>query len=659
MTALRTDAGPDRKAIAPPSILRTGWRLPEVRWAATALVLFLVGWGLQLAGAPAWMWWTAYLVCYATGGWEPALAGLRALRERTLDVDLLMIVAAIAAAAIGQVFDGALLIVIFATSGALEVVVTQRTAQSVTALLGLAPEEATRLEPDGSTRTVECADLVVGDRILVRPGERVGADGVVIDGSSEVDQQAVTGESVPIARGVGDEVLSGTVNGTGALTVRVERAASESVIARIVALVEEASQSKAATQLFIDRVEQVYSFTVVAATLLVLGIPLLFGSPFEEALLRAIVFMIVASPCAVVLSTMPPLLASIANAGRHGVLVKSAAVMESIGRTTLVAFDKTGTLTEGRPEVAAIRSLGDRSPAEILAAAAAVERLSEHPLGRAIVEAADTPIGAVDDFRAIPGRGVTGLVDGRRVTVERARDVENTTDGSTDNAGDRGTVVSVTIDGRAEGLIELVDRVRDEAAGAVRDLAAITSGPTIMVTGDHGLTARAVAQRTGIVEVHAQLLPEDKATVVADRRRAGEVVALVGDGINDAPALVTADTGIAMGGRGSDLALDTADVIMVRDDLNAIAALIRLSRRARRYVIANLTIAATVIVTLVTWDLVGTLPLPLAVAGHEGSTVLVALNGARLLRSSVWSPSGQPAVSAPRRSDSAVRSRSA
>lgn len=659
MTALRTDAGPDRKAIAPPSILRTGWRLPEVRWAATALVLFLVGWGLQLAGAPAWMWWTAYLVCYATGGWEPALAGLRALRERTLDVDLLMIVAAIAAAAIGQVFDGALLIVIFATSGALEVVVTQRTAQSVTALLGLAPEEATRLEPDGSTRTVECADLVVGDRILVRPGERVGADGVVIDGSSEVDQQAVTGESVPIARGVGDEVLSGTVNGTGALTVRVERAASESVIARIVALVEEASQSKAATQLFIDRVEQVYSFTVVAATLLVLGIPLLFGSPFEEALLRAIVFMIVASPCAVVLSTMPPLLASIANAGRHGVLVKSAAVMESIGRTTLVAFDKTGTLTEGRPEVAAIRSLGDRSPAEILAAAAAVERLSEHPLGRAIVEAADTPIGAVDDFRAIPGRGVTGLVDGRRVTVERARDVENTIDGSTDNAGDRGTVVGVTIDGRAEGLIELVDRVRDEAAGAVRDLAAITSGPTIMVTGDHGLTARAVAQRTGIVEVHAQLLPEDKATVVADRRRAGEVVALVGDGINDAPALVTADTGIAMGGRGSDLALDTADVVMVRDDLNAIAALIRLSRRARRYVIANLTIAATVIVTLVTWDLVGTLPLPLAVAGHEGSTVLVALNGARLLRSSVWSPSDQPAVSAPRRSDSAARSRSA
>ncbi|WP_066912506.1 heavy metal translocating P-type ATPase [Millisia brevis] len=655
MTALRTDPTADRKAIAPPSILRTGWRLPEVRWASIALVLFLVGWGLQLAGTPAWMWWTAYLVCYATGGWEPALAGLRALRERTLDVDLLMIVAAIAAAAIGQVFDGALLIVIFATSGALEVVVTQRTAQSVTALLGLAPEQATRLDPDGSTHTVECADLVVGDRILVRPGERVGADGVVIDGYSEVDQQAVTGESVPVARGVGDEVLSGTVNGTGALTVRVERAASESVIARIVALVEEASQSKAATQLFIDRVEQVYSFTVVAATLLVLGIPLLFGSPFEEALLRAIVFMIVASPCAVVLSTMPPLLASIANAGRHGVLVKSAAVMESIGRTTLVAFDKTGTLTEGRPEVAAIRSLGERSPAEILAAAAAVERLSEHPLGRAIVDAADTPIGAVDDFRAMPGRGVTGLVDGRRVTVERAGDQAN---GTPEN-GDHATVVRVTIDGRAEGLIELVDRVRDEAAGAVRDLADITAGPTIMVTGDHTTTARMVAERTGIAEVHAELLPEDKATVVADRRRAGEIVLLVGDGINDAPALVTADTGVAMGGRGSDLALDTADVIMVRDDLHAIAALIRLSRKARRYVIANLTIAATVIVTLVTWDLVGTLPLPLAVAGHEGSTVVVALNGARLLRSSVWSPSGQPAASAPRRSDSAARSRSA
>ncbi|MDY6809909.1 MAG: HAD-IC family P-type ATPase, partial [Actinomycetota bacterium] len=416
------DAG--RVPAPPPSIVRTGMRLPAVRWAVIAFAGFALGWGLQLVGAPEWLWWMAYLACYVTGGWGPAVAGLQALRERTLDVDLLMIVAAIAAASIGQVFDGALLIVIFAASGALENVVTQRTADSVTSLLGLAPERATLVDADGTTRVIDCRELQVGQHVLVRPGERIGADGVVTHGVSEVDQQAVTGESVPITRGVGDEVLSGTVNGTGALTVEVVRPASESVIARVVALVEEASATKAPTQLFIEKVEQAYSMTVVVATLLVLSVPIMvFGSSFEDALLRAIVFMIVASPCAVVLSTMPPLLAAIANAGRHGVLVKSAAVLEAVGQTTMVAFDKTGTLTEGRPEVTRITTLSRWQSWEVLAYAAAVEQPSEHPLGRALVRAAverSVDVGAVAQFRALPGRGVAGRVNGRRVTVERA-----------------------------------------------------------------------------------------------------------------------------------------------------------------------------------------------------------------------------------------------
>ena len=537
-----------------------------------------------------------------------------------------MIVAAVAAASIGQVFDGALLIVIFATSGALEVVVTQRTADSVTALLGLAPERATLYAPDGATREIDCRELEVGQHILVRPGERVGADGVVVDGRSEVDQQAVTGESVPVVRAAGDDVLSGTVNGTGALIVEVARPASESVIARIATLVAEASETKAPTQLFIEKVEQTYSVIVVVATLLVLGIPMmLFGNTFDEALLRAIVFMIVASPCAVVLSTMPPLLASIANAGRHGVLVKSAAVMESVGRTSVVAFDKTGTLTEGRPQVVDVTALDGHDPSQVLALAAAVEYPSEHPLGRAIVTAAadrGLRVGAVEDFRALPGRGVTGAVGGRRVTVERAV------------AGSTGTLVGVLVDGREIGRIELVDRLRDDAAEAVRLIGDVTSGSVLLLTGDRPSVAADVADRTGIREVHADLLPEDKVRIVGEIE--GHVL-VVGDGINDAPALMAAGTGIAMGRRGADLAVQTADAIIVRDDLTAVPALIRLSRLARRYVIANLCIAATVILTLVTWDLIGTLPLPLAVAGHEGSTVLVALNGARLLRKSAWS----------------------
>ncbi|MFC8314247.1 heavy metal translocating P-type ATPase [Gordonia sp. NPDC057258] len=618
----------ERGSVVPPSLVRTGLRLPEVRRAGIALALFLAGWLLQLGNAPEWSWWTAFLACYLSGGWEPTRSGLQELRQRRLDVDLLMIVAAIAAASIGQVVDGALLIVIFATSGALEVVVTQRTADSVTALLGLAPERATRHAADGTTHEVDCRDLDVGQQILVRPGERIGADGVVVRGRSEVDQQAVTGESVPIVREAGDEVLSGTVNGTGALIVEVSRPASESVIARIATLVAEASETKAPTQLFIEKVEQAYSVIVVVATLLVLGIPMLLSdSAFDESLRRAIVFMIVASPCAVVLSTMPPLLASIANAGRHGVLVKSAAVMESVGRTSVVAFDKTGTLTEGRPQVVDVTALDGREPSDVLALAAAVEHPSEHPLGRAVATAAadrGLDVQPVDDFRALPGRGVTGTVGGRRITVERTL------------AASTGTVVGVLVDDVEIGRVELVDRLRDDAADAVRLIGDVTSGPVLLLTGDRPSVAADVAARTGIDEVYADLLPEDKVRVVGE---AGGHVLVVGDGINDAPALIAAGTGVAMGRRGADLAVQTADAIIVRDDLTAVAALIRLSRLARRYVIANLCIAATVIVALVTWDLIGTLPLPLAVAGHEGSTVLVALNGARLLRSSAWSGS--------------------
>ncbi len=620
----------ERPLPRPPSIFSTALKPPEVRWALTALALFLLGWSFQLAGAPAPLWWTLYLACYATGGWDPALAGLRALREKTLDVDLLMIVAALAAASIGQIFDGALLIVIFATSGALEVIVTRRTADSVDSLLNLAPEQATLVEEDGATRTVSSRELEPGHRVLVRPGERVGGDGIVIDGTSEVDQQAITGESVPVVREVGDEVLSGTVNGTGTLTVRITRPASESVIARIVALVEEASETKAGTQLFIEKVEQTYSFGVVIATLLVLTVPMLFfAHTFEEALLRAIVFMIVASPCAVVLSTMPPLLASIANAGRHGVLVKSATVMETLGRTTLVAYDKTGTLTAGAPEVIAIAPSGGRDEAEVLALAAAVEHYSEHPLGRAIVGQAGErglPVPEASDFRALPGRGVSGRVQGRVVTVERADAASTAT----------GTLVHVRVDQDTAGEITLVDRLRPDAPAAVEAAVETIGAPAVLLTGDNASAAAEVAGRTGMGTVYHSLLPQDKVAVVTGLEARGERVMVVGDGINDAPALAAASTGVAMGRRGSDLALDTADVIIVRDELGAVPHLVRLSRRARRYVIANLAIAGTVIAALVVWDLVGTLPLALAVAGHEGSTVLVALNGARLLRRSAW-----------------------
>ncbi|WP_199788544.1 heavy metal translocating P-type ATPase [Streptomyces sp. 351MFTsu5.1] len=614
--------------------------LAEARWALASTVAFLLGLALDLSGMPWWAYGPLYAVAYATGGWEPALEGLRALRERTLDVDLLMIVAALGAAAIGQVLDGALLIVIFATSGALEALATARTADSVRGLLDLAPTLATRVTRDGE-ETVPTAELAVGDVLLVRPGERIGADGVVVDGASEADQATITGEPLPVAKGPGDEVFAGTLNGTGALRVRVGRDPADSVIARIVTLVEEASRTKAPTQLFIEKVEQRYAVGIVAATLAVFGVPLLSGADLADALLRAMTFMIVASPCAVVLATMPPLLSAIANAGRHGVLVKSAVAMERLGEVDAVALDKTGTLTEGAPEVTAVRPLpgAGLDEDELLALAAAAEHPSEHPLARAIVGAARARgmrIENATDFVAAPGRGVTAVVDGREIEVGRTGPEDISGPGRVPADGD--TVVLVTRDGVPLGTLALSDRLRSGAPAMTAALTALTGTAPVLLTGDNARAAARVAGATGLTDVRADLLPENKVEAVRELQDAGRKVLFVGDGVNDAPALAAAHSGVAMGRAGSDLALETADAVVVRDELATVAAVVRLSRTARRLVVQNLVIAGTFITGLVLWDLLGHLPLPLGVAGHEGSTVLVGLNGLRLLRESAWRP---------------------
>ncbi|MFF0079005.1 heavy metal translocating P-type ATPase [Streptomyces canus] len=629
--------------------------LPEARWALASTVAFLVALTLDLGGLPWWAYGPLYAVAYATGGWEPAVEGLRALRGRTLDVDLLMIVAALGAAAIGQARDGALLIVIFATSGALEALATARTADSVRGLLDLAPSIATRVTEHGE-EPVPTSELAVGDVLLIRPGERIGADGRVLEGASEADQATITGEPLPVSKGPGDEVFAGTLNGTGVLRVRVERDPADSVIARIVTLVEEASRTKAPTQLFIEKVEQRYALGMVTATLAVFGVPLIFGIDLTDALLRAMTFMIVASPCAVVLATMPPLLSAIANAGRHGVLVKSAVAMERLGEVDAVALDKTGTLTEGTPEVSAVRPLpgSGLTPDALLALAAAAEHPSEHPLGRAVVRAArerGLRIADAWDFVAVPGRGVTAVVGGRVIGVGRAGDrVTGSMDRGPDadatgvpGTEDGDTVVLVTGDGVPLGTLALTDRLRPHAPATAAALAALTGTAPVLLTGDNARAAARVAEATGLVDVRADLLPEGKVDAVRQLQDAGRKVLFVGDGVNDAPALAAAHSGVAMGRAGSDLALETADAVVVRDELTTVPSVVRLSRAARRLVVQNLVIAGTFITGLVLWDLLGHLPLPLGVAGHEGSTVLVGLNGLRLLRESAWR-SGQVPV---------------
>ncbi|MGW0074829.1 heavy metal translocating P-type ATPase [Streptomyces cellulosae] len=618
--------------------------LPEARWALASLVLFLIALPLNLLGAPVWLWGPLFAATYVTGGWEPGWEGLKALKDKTLDVDLLMVVAALGAAAIGQVLDGALLIVIFATSGALEAVATARTADSVRGLLDLAPTMATRLVPGGE-ETVAAEDLKVGDVILVRPGERVGADGQVLDGASDVDQATITGEPLPVAKQAGDEVFAGTVNGTGALRVRVERDPADSVIARIVKMVEEASETKAPTQLFIEKIEQRYSIGMVIATLAVFAIPLAFGSALQPALLRAMTFMIVASPCAVVLSTMPPLLSAIANAGRHGVLAKSAVVMERLGQVDAVALDKTGTLTEGTPRVTDIRPLPGSQLDEdgLLALAAATEHPSEHPLARAVVDAARErrlPLPTALDFTSTPGQGVSATVAGRTVQVGSPARLPATTGSASaavaelEEAGQ--TAVLVLRDNSPVGVIGIADRLRPDAAATVTALTELTGRSPVLLTGDNERAARHLAAQVGITDIRAGLLPQDKAAAVQKWEGEGRKVLVVGDGVNDAPALAAAHTGIAMGKAGSDLALETADAVVVRDELATIPTVVALSRTARRLVVQNLVIASVFITTLVVWDLTATLPLPLGVAGHEGSTVIVGLNGLRLLREAAW-----------------------
>jgi cation-transporting P-type ATPase J len=640
-------AAPDRQRSA-----RTRpFALPEVRWASVATVLFVLGLAAQFGGAPAWMWWALYLACYVTGGWEPALAGLQALRAKSLDVDLLMIVAAIGAAAIGQVLDGGLLIVIFATSGALEAFLTQRTADSVRSLLDLAPESATVITESGDETVIDAAALSVGDVIVVRPGERIGGDGQVISGASDVDQASITGEPLPVAKNPGDEVFAGTLNGTGVLRIRIDRAAADTVIARIVTMVQEASATKAKAQLFIEKVEQYYSVGVVAATLAVFFIPLALGAALQPALLRAMTFMIVASPCAVVLATMPPLLAAMATAGRNGVLVKSAVVMEQLGSITAVAFDKTGTLTQGAPQLTDVETLDETryDTDTILSWAAAAEHPSEHPLARAIVAAA-TERGlqpaTAQDFDSAPGRGVRATIDGHTVQVGSPRHLLPDTDTSATSASMTAavaaleaagkTVVIVVADDAPAGILALADQLRPGAVDTVAELTALTGTAPALLTGDNARAATTLAAHIGITDIRAGLLPQDKVTAVREIEDAGRRLLLVGDGVNDAPALAAAHTGVAMGRAGSDLALETADAVIVRDDLATLPAVIALSRRARRIVIANLAIATTFITGLVLWDLLGHLPLPLGVAGHEGSTVIVGLNGMRLLAQRAW-----------------------
>ena len=583
-----------------------------------------------------------YTIAYGTGGYYGLMDGLELLRERRLDVNLLMILAALGAALIGQPAEGAALLFLFSLSNTLQTYAMGRSRQAIEKLLDLRPAVAT-VRRGSRLVTLPVEQLVLGDVVIVRPGERFPIDGEVISGTSEVDQSTITGESMPVHKAVGDPVFAGTVNGHGALEIRVTRLAQDTTLAKIVQLVEEAQANKARTQRMLDDFEQVYALLVLLGAGLLIVVPyLLLGHDFYPTFYRAMTWLVVASPCALVISTPASILSAIANGARRGVLFKGGAYLEQTAALKVIAFDKTGTLTNGTPLLTRILPEEGVEEEELLRLAAAAEARSEHPLARAIVQAAqeqglDLP--TATDFRAIPGQGIEARVEdrvvwigGERLFAERGVTLPAELRAQVRRLEEEGqTVILVYADGRWMGLLTVADGLRPDAAEIVAALKRVGIAHVVMLTGDNERVAADIAARVGVDEYHAGLLPQDKVRVLKKLRQRYGPVAMVGDGVNDAPALAVADVGIAMGGAGTDVALETADVVLMADDLAQLPYAIGLARKARRVVWQNLAFSMAVIVLLVAMAFGANLPLPLGVVGHEGSTVIVVLNGLRLL----------------------------
>jgi Cd2+/Zn2+-exporting ATPase len=605
--------------------------------------------GVCLAATAAG-WWFAnsaavavlVAVAYLGGGAVPTATAVATLLRGRLSVDLLMIVAAAGAAAIGDWVEGAVLLFLFSLSNTLEAYAMYRTTRSIEALMQLRPREAT-LVRGGEDVRVGVDTLQVGDVVRVRPGERFPVDGAVVEGETWADESTLTGESVPVHKKVGAAVFAGTINGRGSVLVRMTRAVADTTLERIVRMVREAQAEKTPAQQFVESWEQPYVASVLAGSALVfLGAWLWHSRDWADAFYHAMVLLVVTSPCAVVISSPAVVLSAIARAARRGVLFKGGRHLELLGQVEVMAFDKTGTVTEGRPRVTAVWVAPGGDADRLLGLAAAVERPSEHHLAEAVVAAArarDIPVADVEEFENHTGTGVHARVGGRWVGVgrealfqehnvgvppavlEEARRLRE--EGQT-------AILVVAEGGGGAGVIGLAAPVRPEAPAALAALKRLGVREVVLLTGDHERVARAVARAVQADDVRAGLLPDQK--VIELRRLAGpgRPLAMVGDGVNDAPALAAAAVGIAMGGAGTDVALEVADVVIMGDDLRALPFAVWLSRRARRRVRQNVGFAFAVIVLLVLSSFLG-LPLWLGVVCHEGSTLLVVLNGLRLL----------------------------
>ena len=583
-----------------------------------------------------------YAGAYLAGGSLSTLEALRALREGILNVNFLMVAAALGAAFIGDPRDGAILLFLFSLSNTLEHYAMGRTRQAIQSLMKLHPNEAL-VRRDEREIVIPVTELEPGDIVLVKPGERLPADGRVIKGYSSVDQSPITGEAVPVEKEVDSDVFAGTINQHGYLEIEVTKLVQETTLAKIIQLVEQAQAQRAPTQRLIDRFGAYYTWGVLGVTTLAIIIPILLAQPFQQTFYRAMILLVVASPCALVISIPASILSAIAGGARRGVLFKGGAHLEALSTVRVIAFDKTGVLTTGKPRVTDVISLNGVDEKYLLSTAAAIEKQSEHPLAEAIVTAArerGLALPEVTGFQSMTGMGVSARYEGRELWLGNERYFSNFS--LELDEGVRRQLASLEAQGKTcvlvgdaqkmWGVIAIADTLRPSAQAAISKLHAMGM-KTVMLTGDSAAAAAAIAKQLGIDEYLAQLLPHDKVQAIQALQEKYEKVAMIGDGVNDAPALVSATVGITLGGAGTDVALETADVVLMADDLEKLPYAIQLSRKARRVVQQNLTFALAVILTLITSNLLNApwLTLPLGVVGHEGSTVTVVLNGLRLL----------------------------
>jgi Cd2+/Zn2+-exporting ATPase len=616
---------------------------PAVRPAVplAALVLTLAGAAAGFASSAAAI--PLYAAAIAIGGVPIARTGWQRVRQGSLDMNVLMTIAVAGAMAIGEWGEGASTVVLFSLAQLLEARSLERARRAISGLLSLAPETAL-VRRDGAEERVAAAAVARGEHIFVKPGERVPLDGVVVAGASDVDQSPLTGESRPVPRGEGDGVFAGSINGAGALEVRVTRLSGETTLARVLRRVEEAQSSRAPSQGFVESFAKVYTPAVVVLALLLAVIPPLLGyGTLGDWGYRALVLLVIACPCALVISTPVSIVSALTAASRQGILVKGGAHLEEIGRVREVVFDKTGTLTRGEPRVADVLAL-DAGEDEVVTLAASVEARGAHPIGEALVahaRGAGLSLRAVSDVKVVPGRGVRGRVGETPVILGSHRFFDelglcdHRVDADLRRLEEEGkTVVLVGVEGpapRMVGAVAVGDAVRPEAAEAVARLAAI-GVESSMLTGDNERTARAIAAQAGIREWGADLLPEDKVERLKKRRAEKGRVAMVGDGVNDAPALATANVGVALGGRGTDAALETADVALMSDDLRLLPALVALGRATRRTIAQNIAFSLVVKAAVLALALAGYGTLWAAIAADMGASMLVIGNGMRLLR---------------------------